>query len=264
MTGRGGTAAIRYTLVNRGNTVLTPRLAVRADGLFGPVLRRAARTLPVELPPGQRGRAHRDAGPIAPALDAVDVRLTVTAGGGAHGAATASYTAAPWGVVAGPVLLLAAGAGGLAVVRRRRGPGPCAACRARTPRGRADEAQPCEDGRPDGRSSWRAPDQERDRETARRARVRRRGRAGRRGGRTVGPRGVVLAAGGGRARAVLALARSRYGAAADAARTPRPTDRPSRHGVQEAGGHGRHDHRDRHAAGGRAPCSCLLQSAART
>ncbi|MGW3011761.1 COG1470 family protein [Streptomyces sp. NPDC001219] len=121
---RDGAAVIRYTLVNRGNTVLTPRLAVRADGLFGPVLRRAVRTLPGRLAPGQSTDLTETwAGP--PALDAVEVRLTATADGGAHGSATASYTALPWGAVAGPAVLLAAGAGGLVVVgRRRRAQGP--------------------------------------------------------------------------------------------------------------------------------------------
>lgn len=47
---------IHYTLVNRGNAVLAPRLAVSADGVFGALLRRDARTLPVELLPGQRVR----------------------------------------------------------------------------------------------------------------------------------------------------------------------------------------------------------------
>lgn len=47
---------ITYELVNRGTTVLVPKLAVRADGLFGRVLDRAPRTLPVRL--AQIGRAH--------------------------------------------------------------------------------------------------------------------------------------------------------------------------------------------------------------
>ncbi|MFK0265698.1 hypothetical protein ACIQU1_30850 [Streptomyces angustmyceticus] len=118
--GRGAAALIRYTLVNRGNTVLAPRLAVRADGLFGPVLRRAARALPTTLRPGQ-GVDLTEKWPDPPRLDAVDLRLTVTAGGGAHGSATATYTTAPWGAVAGGGLLLAAGvAGPVVVVRRRR------------------------------------------------------------------------------------------------------------------------------------------------
>ncbi|MFI2189748.1 hypothetical protein [Streptomyces sioyaensis] len=117
--GAGGSAVIRYTLVNRGNTVLRPRIAVRADGLFGPVLRRAARTLPSALAPG-RAVDLTETWPGPPALDAVDVHLTATAAGGAHGAATASYTAVPWGALAAPALLLAVGAGGLVAVRRRR------------------------------------------------------------------------------------------------------------------------------------------------
>ncbi|MFI1160975.1 hypothetical protein [Streptomyces sioyaensis] len=122
--GAGGSAVIRYTLVNRGNTVLRPRIAVRADGLFGPVLRRAARTLPSALAPG-RAVDLTETWPGPPALDAVEVRLTATAAGGAHGAATASYTAVSWGVLAAPALLLAVAAGGLAAVRRRRrGAGP--------------------------------------------------------------------------------------------------------------------------------------------
>lgn len=118
--GQGSAAVIRYTLVNRGNTALTPRLTVRADGVFGPVLRRAARTLPVVLKPGQSADL-TEKWPDPPGLDAVDVRLTATAGGGAHGSATASYTAIPWG--AGAALVLAAGAGGLVAVRLRRARG---------------------------------------------------------------------------------------------------------------------------------------------
>ncbi|MEV0374794.1 hypothetical protein AB0I10_34280 [Streptomyces sp. NPDC050636] len=119
VSGRGSAAVIRYALVNRGNTVLRPRLAVRADGLFGPVLRRAARTLPVELLPGQRVD-RTEAWPDPPGLDAVDVRLTATAEDGAHGSATAAYTPVPWGAAAGVALVLMVGAGGWAVVRRRR------------------------------------------------------------------------------------------------------------------------------------------------
>ncbi|MDT0457845.1 hypothetical protein RM550_19250 [Streptomyces sp. DSM 41527] len=119
---RGDAALIRYTLVNRGNTVLAPRLAVRADGLFGPVLRRAPRALPTTLRPGQ-GVDLTEKWADPPRLDAVDLRLTATAGGGSHGSATATYTTAPRGAVAGVMLLLVAGVAGVAgpvVVRRRR------------------------------------------------------------------------------------------------------------------------------------------------
>ncbi|WP_055557613.1 hypothetical protein [Streptomyces sp. NBRC 110028] len=118
-TGDGGGAAIRYAVVNRGNTALTPRLAVRADGLFGAVLRRDARTLPVQVPPGKRVRL-TERWPDAPALDAVDVKLTVTAGGGAHAAASATYTAAPgWLLAAAAATALGAAGGGTWLLRRR-------------------------------------------------------------------------------------------------------------------------------------------------
>ncbi|MEU6146965.1 hypothetical protein ABZ848_42285 [Streptomyces sp. NPDC047081] len=110
---------ITYDLVNRGTTALVPRLAVRADGLFGRVLDRAPRTLPVRLAPGRRlrltepWRGH-------PALDAVDVRLTVTADGGARDTATASARFVPWGAVAGVAGAVAAGGAPLLVRRRRR------------------------------------------------------------------------------------------------------------------------------------------------
>ncbi|MFH8752219.1 hypothetical protein ACH4GK_10360 [Streptomyces rimosus] len=116
---RGSAAVIRYVLVNRGNTTLAPRLAVHADGLFGPALHRAARALPVTLPPGRR-MPLTEPWPDPPALDSVDVRLTVTAAGGARGTAGATYTAVPWGAAALPPAALLAGAAVWRVRRRRR------------------------------------------------------------------------------------------------------------------------------------------------
>ncbi|MEU4204775.1 hypothetical protein AB0B79_15185 [Streptomyces sp. NPDC039022] len=116
---RGSAAVIRYVLVNRGNTTLTPRLAVDADGLFGPALRRAARTLPVTLPPGRRAPL-TEPWPDPPVLDSVDVRLTATAAGGARGTAETSCTAVPWGAAALPPAGLLAGAALWRVRRRRR------------------------------------------------------------------------------------------------------------------------------------------------
>ncbi|WP_155060582.1 COG1470 family protein [Streptomyces blattellae] len=112
---------ISYELVNRGTTVLVPTLAVRADGVFGRrVLDRSPRALPVELAPGRRMKLTE---PWAdrPALDSVDVRLTVTAPGGARDVAGASVWCVPWvaGAVAGGAGAVTAGAA-LAVVRRRR------------------------------------------------------------------------------------------------------------------------------------------------
>jgi len=109
---------ITYDLVNRGTTTLVPTLAVHADGLFGPVLDRAPRTLPVRLAPGRRLRL-TEPWHDHPALDAVDVRLTVTAAGGAKDSAGASARFVPWGAVAGVAGTVAAG-GALLLVRHRR------------------------------------------------------------------------------------------------------------------------------------------------
>ncbi|MGP3989403.1 COG1470 family protein [Streptomyces sp. 3N207] len=117
-----GAAAIGYTLVNRGNTALRPRLAVDVDGLFGPLIRQPARALPVELLPGQRV-TRQERWPHPPAADMADVRLTVTAEDGARDSGTASYTAVPWGWVVG--VLVALGGTGIAwYAHRRRGASP--------------------------------------------------------------------------------------------------------------------------------------------
>ncbi|MHB9861255.1 COG1470 family protein [Streptomyces sp. YIM S03343] len=120
---------ITYELVNRGTTVLVPTLAVHADGVLGTVLDRAPRTLPVRLPPGSRTRLG-EPWPHRPALDAVGVRLTVTAAGGAHDTAgmsvrfvpAASWSGAAAVAGAGVAVTLAAGAvvAVVAVVRRLR------------------------------------------------------------------------------------------------------------------------------------------------
>ncbi|MEU6253392.1 hypothetical protein [Streptomyces sp. NPDC047043] len=109
---------ITYDLVNRGTTTLVPSLAVHAHGLFGPVLDRPSRTLPLRLAPGRRLQL-TEPWPDRPALDAVDVRLTVTAAGGAHDSAGASARFVPWGAVVGVAGAVAAG-GALSAVRRRR------------------------------------------------------------------------------------------------------------------------------------------------
>jgi hypothetical protein len=109
---------ITYDLVNRGTTALVPRLAVHADGVFGPVLDRAARTLPLRLAPGRRLHL-TEPWPDRPALNAVDLRLTVTAAGGAHDSAQTSARFVPWGAVTGVVGASATG-GALLLVRRRR------------------------------------------------------------------------------------------------------------------------------------------------
>ncbi|WP_128802133.1 MULTISPECIES: hypothetical protein [unclassified Streptomyces] len=110
---------IAYELVNRGTTTFVPRLAVHADGLLGPVLDRSWRTLGVHLAPGRRVRL-TEPWPDRPALDAVRVRLTVTAAGGAHDTAASSARFVPWGAVAGVAGAAVAGAALLLVRRRRR------------------------------------------------------------------------------------------------------------------------------------------------
>ncbi|MFJ9380617.1 hypothetical protein [Streptomyces sp. NPDC101455] len=113
---------ITYDLVNRGTTPLTPNLAVHATGLFGTLLNRAPRALPVQLPPGQRLKL-TEPWPDHPTLDAIDLRLTVTATGGAHDTANASTRFVPWEVAAGTGAALTAGAALLLVrlrLRRRR------------------------------------------------------------------------------------------------------------------------------------------------
>ncbi|WP_371528836.1 DUF916 domain-containing protein [Streptomyces sp. NBC_01283] len=97
---RAGDGRISYDVVNRGNTVLTPRLGVHAEGVLGPLLDRRPRTLPVELLPGRRVSL-TEPWKDAPAFDSVEVTLTVTAAGGAHDKATASARFVPWGAVAG-------------------------------------------------------------------------------------------------------------------------------------------------------------------
>ncbi|MDI9886641.1 hypothetical protein QMZ92_20230 [Streptomyces sp. HNM0645] len=111
-------SVIRYTLVNRGNTVVAPRLAVRADGLTGELLRRPARTLPVELGPG-RSLELTEPWPDPPALDSVDVTLRVTAPGAVSAEATASTRYVPWAAATGTALALGAAAGGVALWRGR-------------------------------------------------------------------------------------------------------------------------------------------------
>ncbi|MEU2721960.1 COG1470 family protein [Streptomyces smyrnaeus] len=115
-----GSAAIGYTLVNRGNTTLRPRLAVDADGLFGSLIRQPARALPVELLPGRSVTRH-ERWPKPPSVDVAHIRLTVTAEAGARATATTTYPAVPVGWLVGVLLVLAGGAVGWYARRRRAG-----------------------------------------------------------------------------------------------------------------------------------------------
>ncbi|MDK9501168.1 DUF916 domain-containing protein [Streptomyces katrae] len=116
-------ATVTYTLANRGNVVVEPRVAVSAEGLFGRrVLNRPARDLKLVLLPGQRIEL-TEPWPDAPQLDWVSVK--VRAGAAAYPDLTpdagTDFVAVPW--PAAGVLLVLAGAGATLLVlhRRRRG-----------------------------------------------------------------------------------------------------------------------------------------------
>lgn len=94
--------SVHYTLVNRGNTTLSPRVSLRTDGLFGAPVARPARDLD-RLPPARRVSLTERWDP--PALDRVDFRLDVTAAGGVRTGATVTRTFVPWPAVL-PLLLL--------------------------------------------------------------------------------------------------------------------------------------------------------------
>ncbi|MFJ9639873.1 hypothetical protein [Streptomyces sp. NPDC101178] len=96
---------VRYALVNRGNVPLRPRLAVRADGVFGELLDRPARPLGLELAPGRRVEL-TEPWSDPPQLDSVTVRLRVAAEGGARDEAVASAAYVPVAPVAGGGLLV--------------------------------------------------------------------------------------------------------------------------------------------------------------
>ncbi|QLE72353.1 hypothetical protein FGW37_12755 [Streptomyces rectiverticillatus] len=117
-------AVIRYALVNRGNRTLTPRLAIRADGVFGTVLRRTVADAPAELAPG-RVVQRVERWPDAPRLDSVTVRVTATAEGGVRAGGSGSYTPVRWVLPVGGGVVLVLVGGAVVLVRRfgRRGVG---------------------------------------------------------------------------------------------------------------------------------------------
>ncbi|MFI6288883.1 hypothetical protein ACIBCM_29745 [Streptomyces sp. NPDC051018] len=114
---------IRYSLVNRGNTALRPRVTITADGLFGEVLRRTPRALPPELLPAQRVTL-TETWPDPPLLDSVEIEVAATAGDGtrARGSASAAFVPWPWAALAAGLAATAVAA----LLLRRRPPGPSA------------------------------------------------------------------------------------------------------------------------------------------
>ncbi|MFB7213791.1 WxL protein peptidoglycan domain-containing protein [Streptomyces sp. NPDC056255] len=111
-------AVISYTLHNRGNVTLSPKVALKAEGLFGrTLLARDLKRIPSELLPRQEVRLTEQwAG--APQLEWGEIRLTASARE-TRESATASYFALPW-LVAGILLVIVGGGTGL-WIRARRG-----------------------------------------------------------------------------------------------------------------------------------------------
>ncbi|WP_407838898.1 hypothetical protein ACE1OC_25020 [Streptomyces sp. DSM 116496] len=128
--GKGATARVTYTLVNRGNVALAPELAISAEGTLGKVAGRSIRSLPVEVLPGQRVEL-TEPWPGAPVFDRVALTLTVTAPGGARATGSTSAWFVPWGIAGATGLGLlglgAVAAAALLLERKRRtrsGEGP--------------------------------------------------------------------------------------------------------------------------------------------
>ncbi|MFD7027191.1 WxL protein peptidoglycan domain-containing protein [Streptomyces sp. NPDC059917] len=118
-------ATITYTLVNRGNVVIEPKVAVSAEGLFGrDVLSRPGRELRLTLLPGQRIELS-EPWPDAPQLDWVTVK--VTAGSATYPDLTttggAEFLAVPWPAAGAALVLLGVGVAAWVLRRRRRADG---------------------------------------------------------------------------------------------------------------------------------------------
>ncbi|MFG2771456.1 hypothetical protein [Streptomyces sp. NPDC048350] len=116
-----GSGAVHYTLVNRGSTVIAPRLSLRADGAFGTVLDRPARSLGLTLRPGER-LTRTEAWPDPPVLDSVTVHVRADAPGAPAAEARAERVFVSGGALAvGAAALIAAAAVAAALTARRRG-----------------------------------------------------------------------------------------------------------------------------------------------
>ncbi|WP_330330535.1 DUF916 domain-containing protein [Streptomyces sp. NBC_00536] len=117
-------ATITYTLVNRGNVVIEPKVAVSAEGLFGrDVLSRPARDQKLTLLPGQRVTM-TEQWADSPQLDwvTVQVKAVATAYPDLNPTGGAEFIAVPW--PAAGTLFVLLGAGIAAWVLRRRGRRP--------------------------------------------------------------------------------------------------------------------------------------------
>ena len=118
-------ATITYTLVNRGNVVIDPKVTITAEGLFGRrVLNHPSRELKLTLMPGRRIELS-EPWPDAPQADWVTV--SVTAAATAHPDLAArgetDFLAIPWPAL-GALVLLTGAATATWVLRRRSRPSP--------------------------------------------------------------------------------------------------------------------------------------------
>ncbi|MER6995074.1 DUF916 domain-containing protein [Streptomyces sp. NPDC000410] len=115
------TAVISYTLHNRGNITLNPRVALRAEGLFGrTLLARTLTKIPSELLPRQKIRlTERWSGP--PHLDWGEVTVTATAKD-VRESAGVSFLAVPW-LLTGALLAAAASTAAWRLIRAREARG---------------------------------------------------------------------------------------------------------------------------------------------
>ncbi|MET7615712.1 DUF916 domain-containing protein [Streptomyces sp. NPDC005408] len=111
-------ALISYTLYNRGNVTLNPKVALKAEGLFGrDLLSRDLKSIPSELLPRQKIRL-TEHWSGAPQLEWGEVKLTASARDVSESAGV-SFFALPW-LVALLLAAVLAGAGVWARVHRRR------------------------------------------------------------------------------------------------------------------------------------------------
>ncbi|MFF9348270.1 WxL protein peptidoglycan domain-containing protein [Streptomyces sp. NPDC014734] len=111
-------AVISYTLHNRGNVTLNPKVALKAEGLFGrTLLARDLKRIPSELLPRQQVRL-TEQWLGAPELEWGEIELTASARDTRESASVA-YVALPW-LMAGLLVLVVAGGGAGLWLRARR------------------------------------------------------------------------------------------------------------------------------------------------
>ncbi|MEV6328896.1 DUF916 domain-containing protein [Streptomyces sp. NPDC051909] len=113
---RTSSAVVSYTLHNRGNVTLAPKVALKAEGLFGrELLARDLDRLPAELLPRQKIRLTEEwAG--SPQLDWGDITLTATAED-VRESGRVGFLALPWLPLA---VLVCGGTAGVVALRIRR------------------------------------------------------------------------------------------------------------------------------------------------